>query len=410
MKTYYVSPNGAGNAHGHDYENAIPFERISRLMGRVRDSDNIILIADQGPYLIDTSVNLYSSGKDGSPITISGSSRSGHPQNALFVGDRSPIFSVDNPPGTEVFRLNTGTAFLEFQNLAFENISNAFSITGKVHDITFENMEARNVSRFLENTACCNQTEASAENLVIRGIKVSGFSKGVIRLRYDTQNVMIDNVHGDSLQTDGANFAMGIHLGGTVHDVVIQNSSMGNIKDSVGGRYWNGDGFATERDAYNIIIENSCSYNNTDSGFDIKSRNTKLENVTAESNTRNFRFWSDITVTNLTGTNPRYHGGSSRFPANVWLGENVTVTIRNSDFLDDDDYGYLFDLREAGSQLTIEHVRTNQVDSGIDGDPRAIAIGSQSVIIGMTTPIVTRQSGSQNSTPSNLSNGVDDEW
>ena len=57
---------------------------------------------------------------------------------------------------------------------------------------------------------------------------------------------LMEDVLGDSERQDGDNFAIGIALEDTVHDVVLRHVTMMNSHDST-NEYWNGDGFTTER-------------------------------------------------------------------------------------------------------------------------------------------------------------------
>jgi hypothetical protein len=88
-------------------------------------------------------------------------------------------------------------------------------------------------------------------------------------------------VYGDSERQDGDNFAIGVALSGTVHNVVLRRVAMMNSHDS-SEEYWNGDGFATERGVYNIRFEDTHASGSTDSGYDLKSTDTVLHRVRAE--------------------------------------------------------------------------------------------------------------------------------
>ena len=136
-----------------------------------------------------------------------------------------------------------------------------------------------------------------------------GFSSRVVWLQYDTNNVVIERVYGDGEYQDKDGIAEGIHLDGTVHNVLIKDSTMMNSMRSSSG-YWNGDGFATERGVYGVRFENAVARGNADGGFDLKSTDTVLVNVVSEDNGRNFRLWGEIELINPTGIDPHKHGGT----------------------------------------------------------------------------------------------------
>src|SRR3546814_19879904 len=67
---------------------------------------------------------------------------------------------------------------------------------------------------------------ASITGLTIRDVAVDGYSKGAIRIQYDSNNVLIEDVRGDSQFQDGENFALGIKNTATAHDVTIDRVAM----------------------------------------------------------------------------------------------------------------------------------------------------------------------------------------
>jgi Ca2+-binding RTX toxin-like protein len=127
---------------------------------------------------------------------------------------------------------------------------------------------------------------------------------------------------------------MGIHLYGTVHDVVISNSTMKNcISAGSSSSYWNGDGFCTEGDTYSIRVVNCVATGNGDAGYDIKSDNVVLENCTGEDNGRNFRIWTDAQLINPIGIDPHVRGGTSS-QCQIWIGSGAHVTVTGGQFVD----------------------------------------------------------------------------
>ena len=179
-----------------------------------------------------------------------------------------------------------------------------------------------------------------------------GFSKSVVKLQYDTNHVLLDSVYGDSEYQDGDTYAMGVMLSGTVHDVVIKNSTMLNcIASAATGNYWNGDGFVTERGVYNVRFENTYSAGNADAGYDLKSSNTVLVDAVAEDNNRNFRLWgTNVELINPIGVDPHTRGGSGS-QAQVWLDSSASVKITGGYFVDSGSATQVFS--NSGGALTI---------------------------------------------------------
>jgi len=363
MVDYYISPTGNGLRTGAGLGNAATLSQLDILVDKAKPGDRILIIADKGDYNITKAINLSHGGSASGDVTIKGVSSSGADMMATLVSNRADKYSPKAEAGEEVFRLLDGASHLRFENMAFEDVKTAFRLAGDIRDVSLSHMTADNIDRFVYNLET-DGGGATVSGLVIRDVDVTGFAKAVVSLRYDTNNVLIEDVSGDSRQIDGSNFATGVQLEGTVHAVVIKDTRMGNVRDTVND-YWNGDGFATEEDVYDVAFINTYAYNNTDAGYDLKSSKTTLINAVAEGNTRNFRLWADDAVLeNVTGINPRYHGGDSTNPSNVWLAANARVTIRDSEFTDASGKAFLFDLKNNNVGLTISNVATDQLGTG----------------------------------------------
>ncbi len=215
---HYISPTGAGSRDGSTWANAASIGQIGQVVRDAGTGDTIMLRADAGAYTIgSTPLSLQAGGASGAPITIRGVDGAGNAMNALFVSDRAAIYSSTAKQGGEVFRLLDGADHLVFVNMAFKDVSNAFRIGADVADVTIRNMTATNVSRFLDDVVSSSalSSTATVSGLVVRDVTVMGFAKGVINIRYDSHDVLIDKVVGDSRHIDGANFAIGIHIDGT---------------------------------------------------------------------------------------------------------------------------------------------------------------------------------------------------
>jgi serralysin len=376
---YYISPTGSGTKTGTGIRNASTLGQLDTLLDKARAGDRILILADKGDYTVSKAISLTHGGTAAGAITVKGVSSSGADMDATFVSSRAETYSAKAAQGLEVFRLLDGASNLKFANMAFEDVHTAFRLGGTIRNIALEHMTADNINRFVYNLAAGEASSATVSGLVIRDVDVEGFAKNVVSLRYNTNNVLIEDVNGDGRNIDGANFATGVQLEGTVHAVVVKDTKMGNITDTV-NTYWNGDGFATEAGVYDVAFINTLAYNATDAGYDLKSSSTTLINAVAEGNTRNFRLWADDTVLeNVTGRDPVYHGGISTVPANVWLGAGARVTIRDSEFTDKSGEALLFDLKDRGGVLNIANIVTDQGAADV-------ALSATSKLIGALAP------------------------
>jgi hypothetical protein len=333
----YVSPTGSGDKSGSSWVNAAAVTSLDKMIHKAGAGGTVKLAADAGVYAVKSPISIT-----GSNVTITAANRDGSAGEAVFEGSRAHDWSVGKAAGNELFKIGKGADGLTFEKLQINNTGVAFRVGGDVRDLEIRHVDADNVQRFFEDYASGGNKTATISGLTIRDVEVSGFSKNVIRLQYDTNNVLIEDVRGDSERQDGDNFAMGVHLDDTVHDVVFRRVTMDNATQDRGkGLYWNGDGFATERGTYNILFQDTVARGNTDGGYDIKSSHVVFDNALAEGNGRNYRVWGqDVVIKNSTGLDPEIRGGSSS-QQQLWVGEGAQVTVIGSEF------------RDAGTKTTV---------------------------------------------------------
>src|SRR5262245_52709168 len=355
MSIRYISPTKAGRGDGSSWANAASLSDLSSMIARAGPGGTVLLRADHGAYHTTGQISITRGGTDGHPVTIMGVDGAGHPMKAEIIGTRAEVVTPTSAAGSEVFRLLGGADNLSFEYLNFVNQGNGcFRIGADIRNLSIEHVDADNVMRFVENYVSGTTTSATVAGLVVRDVDVHGFSRGVIRLKYNSHNILIEDVKGDSERQNGDSWATGIQLEGTVHDVMIRGVTMSNSFDN-STSYWNGDGFGSEGDTYNITFENTVAANNTDAGYDIKSDNVKLINAIAVGNGRNFRFWGDdVTMIDSTSKDPHKQGGTTN-QAHVWLADGASVTIVGSTITDSDPTTVAaFDLTTGGATLTLQ--------------------------------------------------------
>lgn len=349
MSTTYISPTGSGSGDGSSWANAARISKLSAMIDKAGAGGTVLLRADQGAYNLSSYVPITAGGSSAAWVTIRGVDGAGADLDAQIVGTRNLATGAG---GNEVFRLLGGADNLLFENLQFNNIGNgAFRIGANISNLTIQSVRGYNVERLVENYASGSNTTASVNGLVLQDVEVHGYSKGVVRLQYDSRNIVLNHVIGDSERQGQDDFAMGVHLEGTVHDVLISHTTMANSFNNHGD-YWNGDGFATEAGVYRVTFQNTNAIGNTDGGYDLKSKATTLINAYASGNKDNYRFWSDsITLQNSIGEAPHRQGGTGN-DVQVWLAQNAKVTIINSQFLNTPPGGVIYELQK-GAHLTL---------------------------------------------------------
>ncbi|WP_139198103.1 hypothetical protein [Sphingomonas gellani] len=330
MATTYITPTGSGDKSGSSWANAAAITNLDAMVSKAGVGGTVLLAANKGDYVVKAPISV-----NGSGVTIKGINTDGTAGEAHFTGTRAAEWTKGAADGNELFRINKGADNLVFQNMQIDNTGTAFKVGGDVKNLTVQHIDANNVQRFFENYATGTNKTATISGLKISDVDVKGFSENAIRLQYDTHDVVIENVRGDSERQDDDGFAMGVHLEDTVHNVVFRKVTMENATGDRGsGTYWNGDGFAAERGTYNLTFEDTVSRGNTDAGYDIKASHVTFIRALAEDNARNFRIWGDdVKIVDSTALNPNLRGGSGS-QVQIWVDARATVSVVNSDLSD----------------------------------------------------------------------------
>ena len=389
MTTLYISPTGSGLRDGSSIQNAGTIGNLNKYIAAAGAGGEVLLIADKGSYQQNTQLSITAGGAAGAPVTVRGIDSNGNPMAAEFLGSRAANWAPGLSEGGELFRLLPGANNLVFEDLTTKNFGNGvFRVGADISNLTIRDVNASNVSRFIEDYVSGTATSASIDGLTVQNVNVIGYSRGAIRLQYDTRNVVIENTVGDSQHQNGGLFVTGVSFGGTVHDVLLSHVEMkNNYGNGTAAEYWNGDGFSASRGVYNLRFEDTVASGNTDAGYDLKSSNTVLVRAVSDGNNRNYRFWSDsITLEDSVSINPTHSGGNSS-TIHVWLAQDAEATIDGLTFSDALSPHTLFDLTQGGATL---HLR----DTAIPALYQAlILVGSGSVIESNAAPTGIAVSG-----------------
>jgi Ca2+-binding RTX toxin-like protein len=349
MPSLYISPAGSGDKSGSDIDNAASIGSLNTLIGKAGPGGEVLLLADQGDYNVTGILGVTSGGVEGQPIVVRGVDSGGNAMAAHFTGSRPADWQAGDASGNELFKLGTGADNLEFRDLRIDNVGTAFRATADLSNLQIENVDANNVRRFFEDYSSATSGTATITGLTIRDVDVQGFSKAAIRLQYDTNNVVIDNVTADMAGQTGDDLPEGVHLDGTVHDVTLSGVVVENVQ-STAGAYFNGDGFASERGVYDVRFIDTVARGNSDGGYDLKSSGTVLVRALSEENGRNYRLWGDATLIDSVGLNPVLRGGISE-QNQLWLDDAANVTVIGGRF---DDAGSRTKVISSHGQLTFQ--------------------------------------------------------
>jgi hypothetical protein len=363
----WIAPEGTGD--GSTKDRPASLAKLDALVAQLGRGGEVLLAP--GDYDVRAPVVLAHGGTATAPVVVRSDGGA-----VTLRGNRPAPWAEGKPPGPDLLHLDRGAGHLRFQGLDVRDVGNAFFVQADAPDLCITGSRATNVRRFFDTTAAKGST-ASVTGLGIVDVTVDGFSKVAVRVRYDSSAVLLQDVTGDSQRQDGDDFAIGVHLDDTAHDVSLRRVTMRNAQDTRDpGDYWNGDGFATERGNHDIRFETAEATGNSDAGFDIKSTRTVLTDVRSADNKRNFRFWAaDTRCERCTATAPVRRGGSG-IAAQVQLNPDARVTLVDTTLQGTTAPAAVYEL-DAGAVLTRERVA---VMGSVD--PRQDAIGKGAKLAG----------------------------
>jgi len=332
-------PAPAGNGNGDSWENAASIWQLNNMIMAVGPGGAVYVRADRGPYsFTDTSrAGIITGGQIGSPVTIMGVDQRLAPMRATMVGSRTAWTLPGDPEavtnvrdwstGRDIFALRSGADYLVFRYFDFQRAGQPFHLTGAIHrGITVSDCNAYNFQRFFEHDAASSHVDT-----VLRNITGAGFSKTAIRIRGDSHNVLLEDITLNSGRQDGHNFATGVECNDTAHDITMRRVTVTNCHDTRNSnpdKFWNADGFASERGNYAIYREDCVSSGNTDAGYDDKGADVTNANCIASGNKVNYKFWGPSTTNiNCKALDPKSRGGTgAQMQYYVYGGDAPNVT------------------------------------------------------------------------------------
>lgn len=254
-----------------------------------------------------------------------------------------------------------------------------FVIRDPVQNVEIADIEVTSGYRVIENTTKSGGAVADCVGLRARGARASGLRRGFARIRYGSRDGVIEDVTASGILTTGAtDLPVGIAFADQASDFTLERCTMRGFRwQRDDNKYWNGDGFSTERGNSRIRFRNCGAWENSDGGFDLKSTETLLDNCVSGGNARNYRLWASIQATKLTSVNPIKIGGTgdtnhiSIMAAQAASSEPVLIRIEH---------------------LSVRSDRPWPIFDVYDG-PAQIVIGSHDIQVPPGTPLVRSRNG-----------------
>jgi hypothetical protein len=222
---------------------------------------------------------------------------------------------VPSPGGHGSTVLTSNQRWTPRRPLRLPGTNGAAVIRGSISGATIGPARIEGAYRAVESAR-----ESEVRRLRITGLIAAGLERDGIRLRqadevdiggFDLSMRAEPQVRPHLPQ--GIAIVRGTNI--SIHDGRVAGFRMARVE----GKYTNGDGIALEGGVSNVTIARVIAENNSDGGFDLKSRDTRLQDTVARNNSRNYRFWGTGTATTITSESAR--------SAHVWLGRGANWRI-----------------------------------------------------------------------------------
>ena len=293
----YVTPTSAGSKDGSSWDNAAPGNGVGALQAAWNATGEAKTCHVGSGLYTQQSLQITAGGHDiHTPKRLLGED----------TGGGLPVFrstwTKDDPShGASFVEAAAGASYWWLQDLKVEHYQLVVRLLGQnvgLHILNVDMTDTR-IAMTLEGGATVNDLLGASHDILIKDCDVTGFTKNAIRIQGGVYQVRVVNCHADAGGKPYATekFHMCFHASGgsgTIcdHDIAYIGCSARNSYDDAGDKYWNGDGFAAERNVYNLSYVDCNAFDCTDGGWDDKSLNPTLVGCVSLRNKRNFRLWS----------------------------------------------------------------------------------------------------------------------
>ncbi|MDQ8180994.1 malectin domain-containing carbohydrate-binding protein [Pelagicoccus sp. SDUM812005] len=289
---YYVTPTGAGAQDGSDWSNASPQDQIETLLNSSAPGDRVLL--GSGTYTVSP-IDITTSGTSGSPKALEGVDTGGG--LPLFQG----TFDVNNNANYTFLEFPGAAHYWEIKNLRFKDQPFVIGMrrSGTTDtlrtNILFENLHFDTIEDAIR---LYNTSE-----ILVKDCTVIRHTKKAFRIGDYSSFVTFDSCFTDCNAGDLSfptraipNGFAGDDTDGQpiIHDITfIDCVALNNGYNQSSSKYWNGDGFSTERGTYNVFYIRCKAYGNNDAGFDNKASYITYQDCVSADNSRGYRHWAD---------------------------------------------------------------------------------------------------------------------
>lgn len=340
----YLTVSGAGSKDGSSWANAFEGDKIGGLQAAWDATPaNGTLYVGSGTYDAEQTLNITTS-NDGSGSTAL------KKLVGYNTGNGLPYFKGTWTPGssdtTNLIDVSSGASYWQVQDIKVSNYYVAVGTAGKNVCYRIYNVDASYISDGLylrgggskvseADAAAKKYSTDGSHDIIIEDCDFDHYTKRGIRFRdgnYDavvkrctadgggqafwrSGNFQFSFQVADSAADDNPSTGIVFDYNIEFHDCVGNN----NYTDTGASSYWNGDGFVTEGASDNIKFYSCIANDNTDGGWDCKSKRVYLYDCVAARNKRAFRLWSKeiAQLNNCIGIYSKAKGGTNTH-CGVW--------------------------------------------------------------------------------------------
>lgn len=289
--THHFTPAGSGSRDGSSFENALSQKSIQPKLDAADPGDVFLLGSGiyRPPYDNNRLLVFRKGGTAREPIEFRG----------VDTGEGLPVIQGRWQETNVRYHAHSSVALAICSNISHLTIS-GLRITSCMRGVTTSGDNSNLHFRDIHIHHC-------REGFRVRGLhdstltdcSVIRYTKRGVRMESDCNGLRFARVNADATGGDGDwpteaypfGFSIEQHKGN--HDIVYQHcTARNNLFEREPSDYWNGDGFVAENASHGIVYEDCVSINNTDGGWDDKSRASRLVRCRAEGNKRGFRVWN----------------------------------------------------------------------------------------------------------------------
>lgn len=357
MTITYLKPAATGTGVGTDWDNANTMANFAAIYAAQQPGDEIWLSSVGTHVKTGTTTLTNANGlTEDSPVRVRGmrpyGTVDGYPEKAIITGARTvpwprPYLGGATSGGT-LFSLSTGAKYTSWESIVVMNhdIGWKTNVAGDHAGISLLDCEAINVRAGFSSGV-------TTTGVRIRRFIVNGFTLQGVYVAGDSSDIVVEDVDVYQLGFDDnstSNTARAFMLDVSAHNARFRRCrAFGGFDYNAG--YWNGDGFTSEEDCYDVIYEDCYASDWPDGGWDTKASGNILRRCVSERNSRNYRFAAQRVagyagahiVEDCRSLYPIARGGSGsaahiQMPVGLVTAQNRVIWRSSSQTMGDEEY------------------------------------------------------------------------